>query len=158
MLSLTTLEKKTKFISNNHTLIPTVLIKLLRPGIARLVFDNDKVLVYHCCDNDRTVTHVPDNDNTSSFTPLEFEIDDAPAIEQILTSTDEYIAIKDLTHESSSDNIQEKIEIVSALMKEEILDIKNVGLGHDDDDNDDDEEENDEQMQEDEDDDEEVGF
>ena len=114
--------------------------------------------MYHCCDNDRTVTHVPDNDNTSSFTPLEFEIDDAPAIEQILTSTDEYIAIKDLTHESSSDDIQEKIEIVSALMKEEILDIKNVGLGHDDDDNDDDEEENDEQMQEDEDDDEEVGF
>ena len=146
-LSLTTLEEKTKSISN-HILLPTTLIKLLRPGIARLVFDNnDKVSVYHCCDNDRT------HNNASSFTPLEFEIDDAPAIEQILTSTDEYIAIKDLIHES--DDIQEKIEIVNALMKEEILDVKNIGLDNDDDE-DDDQGENDEEMQDDEE--EEVGF
>ena len=103
---MTTLEKKTKFISNDHTLIPTVLIKLLRPGIARLVFENDKVLAYHCCDNDRNVTHVPNNDNVSSFTPLVFEIYDAPAIEQILTCADEHISIKDLTHESSSADIK----------------------------------------------------
>ena len=46
-------------------------------------------------------------------------------------------------------------------MKEETLDIKNVGLGHDDnddDDDDDDQGENDEEMQEDDDDEDEVGF
>ena len=49
---------------------------------------------------------MPNNDNFSSFAPLVFEIYDAPAIEQILTSTDEHVAIKDLTHESSSADIK----------------------------------------------------
>ena len=39
-------------------------------------------LVCHCGDNDRTVTHLPNNDNVSSFTPLVFEVYDEPTIEK----------------------------------------------------------------------------
>jgi bifunctional lysine-specific demethylase and histidyl-hydroxylase NO66 len=89
--------------------------RLARPGIARLVLEDGKAVVYHCNDNSRVYQEVP-------LSPMEFEVDDGPALEQLITTVEPFwIPVSDLIHES----IEDKIGIAQALYSEGILAIVN---------------------------------
>ena len=116
-----TLNKKEK-----KEILPDTLCRIVRPGIARLVIEEDddttnnkvkKAIVYHCLENS-IVYH----ENNKLLEPLEFEIDDAPSIEQLLTTIEPYwISVYDLFH----DTIEDKIGITQALYDEGILVLRN---------------------------------
>jgi len=90
---------------------PNTLCRLARPGIARLVIEESQAVLYHCNDNSRVYHGTP-------LSPMEFEIDDAPAIEQLLTTVEpHWIMVKDLIH----GDIEDKMEIAQALYDEGIL-------------------------------------
>jgi len=90
---------------------PNTLCRLVRPGIARLVMEDDKAVLYHCLDNSRVYHGTP-------LSPMEFEIDDAPALEQLLTTVEpHWIQVSDLIH----GDIEDKMEIAQALFDEGIL-------------------------------------
>ena len=97
-----------------HQLTADSLCQMIRPGIARLVLEDEMAIVYHCIDNSRVYQEHP-------ISPLEFEMDDAPAIEQLLTTVPpHWIAIQDLIH----DTIDDKIGIAQSLYDEGILAIR----------------------------------
>jgi lysine-specific demethylase/histidyl-hydroxylase NO66 len=99
---------------SDKVLLPTHLVRLIRPGIARLVLENDMAVVYHCLDNSVIFHEKP-------LSPLEFEMDDAPAIEQLLTTIEpHWIAIADLFH----DSIEDKVGVTQALYDEGILTVR----------------------------------
>jgi lysine-specific demethylase/histidyl-hydroxylase NO66 len=90
---------------------PNTLCRIVRPNIARLVVEDDKAVLYHCLDNSRVFRGTP-------LSPMEFEIDDAPALEQLLTTVEpHWIMVKDLIH----GDIEDKMEIAQALLNEGIL-------------------------------------
>jgi lysine-specific demethylase/histidyl-hydroxylase NO66 len=90
---------------------PNTLCRLVRPGIARLVIEDSHAILYHCNDNSRVFHGTP-------LSPMEFEIDDAPALEQLLTTVEpHWIMVKDLIH----GDIEDKMEIAQALYDEGIL-------------------------------------
>ena len=90
---------------------PNTLCRLVRSNIARLVIEDNKAVLYHCLDNSRVYHGTP-------LSPLEFEIDDAPALEQLLTTVEpHWIQVKDLIH----GDVEDKIEIAQALYDEGIL-------------------------------------
>ncbi|CAB9508295.1 demethylase and histidyl-hydroxylase NO66 [Seminavis robusta] len=94
---------------------PTTLCRLSRPGIARLVLEDGKAVLYHCADNSRVF-------HERALEPMEFEVDDAPALEQLITTVEpEWIPVSDLIHEGMGD----KIAIAQALYDEGILAIVN---------------------------------
>jgi bifunctional lysine-specific demethylase and histidyl-hydroxylase NO66 len=98
----------------HHKLTADTLCQIVRPGIARLVLEDEMAIVYHCNDNSRVYQEHP-------ISPLEFEMDDAPSIEQLLTTTPpHWIAIEDLIH----DTIEDKVGIAQALYDEGILAIR----------------------------------
>jgi bifunctional lysine-specific demethylase and histidyl-hydroxylase NO66 len=116
---------------------PATLCRLARPGIARLVLEDNKAIIYHCADNSRVYQDKP-------LSPVEFETDDGPALEQLVTTVEpNWIRINDLFH----DTIEDKIAIAQSLFDEGILSILNEGkaddeaedASHDDDDEEDDE-------------------
>jgi bifunctional lysine-specific demethylase and histidyl-hydroxylase NO66 len=70
-------------------------------------------VLYHCVDNSRVYQGNP-------LSPMEFEMDDAPALELLLTTVEpRWIQVQDLIH----DDIEEKMEITQALYNEGILSI-----------------------------------
>ncbi|KAL9189835.1 hypothetical protein ACHAXT_009510 [Thalassiosira profunda] len=90
---------------------PNTLCRLARPHIARLVVEDGKAVVYHCGDNSRVLGETP-------LSPLEFEIYDAPALEQLLTTVEpRWISVKDLIH----GDVEDKMGIAQALFDEGIL-------------------------------------
>merc|ERR1719253_2140327 len=90
---------------------PNTLCRLARQNTARLVVEGDKAIVYHCFDNSRVFHGNP-------LSPLEFEVDDAPALEQLLTTVEpHWIMVKDLIH----GDVEDKMEIAQALFDEGIL-------------------------------------
>ncbi|KAL7440856.1 hypothetical protein ACHAXH_004326 [Discostella pseudostelligera] len=90
---------------------PNTLCRIVRPNIARLVVEDGKAVLYHCLDNSRVFRGTP-------LSPMEFEIDDAPALEQLLTTVEpHWIMVKDLIH----GDIEDKMEIAQALLNEGIL-------------------------------------
>jgi lysine-specific demethylase/histidyl-hydroxylase NO66 len=90
---------------------PNTLCRLARPGIARLVIEDEQAVLYHCNDNSRVYHGTP-------LSPMEFEIDDAPALEQLLTTVEpHWIMVKDLIH----GDIEDKMEIAQSLYDEGIL-------------------------------------
>ena len=94
---------------------PTTLCRIARPGIARLCLEDGKAVLYHCNDNSRVYHEVP-------LSPMEFEVDDAPALEQLITTVEPtWIPVQDLIHEGMED----KIAIAQALYDEGILAIIN---------------------------------
>ena len=96
---------------NGGKIWPNTLVRLARPGIARLVLEDDKAVLYQCMDNSRVYHGNP-------LSPLEFEMDDAPAIEAMLTTVEpHWIMVKDLIH----DDIEDKMEIAQSLYDEGIL-------------------------------------
>lgn len=96
-------------------ILPSTLCRLARPGIARLILEDDKAVVYHSADNSRVFRGNP-------VSPLEFDMDDGPALEQLVTTVEPaWIMINDLLH----DSIEDKVAIVGALYDESILQILN---------------------------------
>ena len=95
-------------------ILPNTLCRLVRPGIARLLIEDEKAVVYHCGDNSREYHGKP-------LSPLEYEMDDGPAIEQLLTTIEpHWIFVNDLFH----DSIEDKIAIAQSLYDEGILAVK----------------------------------
>jgi hypothetical protein len=70
-------------------------------------------VVYHAMDNSR-VHH------GSALRPLEFELDDAPAVEALLNAYPEAVAVKELPH-PPADDLDDKLEIAKALFSEGFL-------------------------------------
>jgi len=90
---------------------PNTLCRLVRPNIARLVVEDDKAVLYHCLDNSRVF-------HGTALSPMEFEVDDAPALEQLLTTLEpHWIMVKDLIH----GDVEDKMGIAQALFDEGIL-------------------------------------
>jgi lysine-specific demethylase/histidyl-hydroxylase NO66 len=95
-------------------ILPNTLCRLVRPGVARLLIEDDKAVVYHCGDNSREYHGKP-------LSPIEYEMDDGPAIEQLLTTIEpHWIFVNDLFH----DSIEDKIAIAQSLYDEGILAVK----------------------------------
>lgn len=93
------------------SVLPNMLCRLARQGIARLVLEDGKAVVYHCADNSRVFQEHP-------LSPMEFELDDAPAIEQLLTTVEpHWICVNDLIH----DSVEDKVGVTQALFDEGIL-------------------------------------
>ena len=96
-------------------ILPSTLCRLARPGIARLVLEDDKAVVYHCADNSRVF-------RGNQLSPLEFDMDDGPALEQLITTVEPaWIMVNDLLH----DSIEDKVAIAGSLYDDGILQILN---------------------------------
>jgi len=97
----------------NFKITPTCMVRLVRDGIARLTVEDDKAVLYHCADNSREFQGNP-------LQPLEFELDDAPALEMLLkTTSPQWICVADLV----MDGIEDKVEIVQSLFDEGIISV-----------------------------------
>ena len=81
-------------------------------GIARALVEDGMVIVYHCMDNARETYGAP-------LHPLEFELDDGPAIEALLLAYPSAITVGDLPH--PSEEMEDKISLAQALYKEVFL-------------------------------------
>eukprot|EP00979_Chaetoceros_neogracilis_P003004 scaffold506_cov217-Chaetoceros_neogracile.AAC.2 len=96
---------------NGGKIWPNTLVRLAKPGIAHLVIEESKAVLYHCADNSRVYHETP-------LSPLEFEIDDAPALEALITTVEpHWICVEDLIH----GDIEDKMEISQSLYDEGIL-------------------------------------
>ena len=92
-------------------IFPNTMVRLAKPGLARIVVEDDKAIVYHSLDNSRVYHETP-------LSPLEFEIDDAPALEILLTTVEpHWVCVQDLLH----GDIEDKMEIAQSLYDEGIL-------------------------------------
>ena len=99
----------------SNDILPGTLCRLVRPGIARLVLEDDKAVVYHCMDNSRVY-------HGKALSPMEFESDDGPALEQLITTVEpSWIRVNELFH----DTIEDKIAIAQSLFDEGILCVQN---------------------------------
>ncbi|GMI46005.1 hypothetical protein TrCOL_g12722 [Triparma columacea] len=100
-------------------IFPETMVRISRDGIARVVVEGDKAVVYHCGDNDRKY-------HSNPLSPLDFELDDAPTIECLFkTVAPRWIAVKDLPHPPAED-FDDKVDIVKALFEEGIVAIRQV--------------------------------
>jgi bifunctional lysine-specific demethylase and histidyl-hydroxylase NO66 len=112
---------------NNDNISLSTMCRLVRPGIARLVLEPDddtenpstgttatkptKAVLYHCMMNSLMYRGTP-------LTPLEFELDDGPALEQLLTTLEpHWIQVRDLYHDTD----QDRIGVTQALYDEGLL-------------------------------------
>lgn len=95
----------------SKSIMPNTMCRIVRPGIARIVVEEGKAILYHCLDNSREFQGNP-------LSPMEFEMDDGPALEQLLTTTEpHWILVNDLYH----DSIEDKVAVAQALYDEGIL-------------------------------------
>ena len=103
--------------ADENPILPNTMCRLVRPGIARLVIEDDKCVIYHCADNSR-------EHHGNPISPMEFEMDDGAALEQLLTTVEpHWIFVNDLFH----DTIEDKIQITQALYDEGIIAMKQTG-------------------------------
>ncbi|CAM9748045.1 unnamed protein product, partial [Discosporangium mesarthrocarpum] len=86
---------------------------MVRWGVARLLLEDGMAVVYHCMDNAR-VHH------GNALSPLQFDLDDAPAIETLLAAYPHSIQVKDLPHPPTED-LEDKVGVATALYKEGFL-------------------------------------
>ena len=99
--------------NDNGEICAETMVRIAREGIARIIMEEDKCVMYHCADNQR--------DHRSELSPMEFEADDAPAIELLLkTAAPQWVKVADLPH-GPADDVDDKIEIVKALYEEGIV-------------------------------------
>ncbi|GMH89651.1 hypothetical protein TrVE_jg9240 [Triparma verrucosa] len=105
----------------NGEICASTLVRLTRPGIARLCMEDGKAIIYHCGDNARSYRGQP-------LSPLEFEPDDAPTIEMILNTVAPFwVKVDDLRHPPSED-LEDKIGVVESLYEEGIVSIEQPGF------------------------------
>ncbi|EEC45501.1 predicted protein, partial [Phaeodactylum tricornutum CCAP 1055/1] len=108
---LTHLERSMTVHESDAKVLPQTLCRMARPGSGRLVLEAGKAVLYHCADNSRVYHELP-------LSPMEFEMDDAPAMEQLLTTTEhDWVRVADLIH----DSIEDKVGVAQALYDEGIL-------------------------------------
>jgi hypothetical protein len=105
-------EAKTAAGAPQATMYTYTQLRIVRPGIAIAVVEDGKIVVYHAMDNSREMFETPLN-------PLEFDLDDGPAIEALLNAYPEAVVISELEH--SSEDVEDKVGIAEALYKEGIL-------------------------------------
>ena len=106
-------QQETQRISEGGKIRAHSMVRCIRKGIARIVLEEGKAILYHCMDNSREFQAQP-------LSPLEFEVDDGPALEALLTTTDpHWICVRDLNHGM----IEDKIEIAQALYDEGLLEV-----------------------------------
>jgi lysine-specific demethylase/histidyl-hydroxylase NO66 len=99
--------------------LPNTMCRLTRPGIARLVIEENGAVIYHCMENSR-------EHHGNPVSPLEYEMDDGPALEQLLTTVEpHWILVNDLFH----DTIEDKVAIAQSLYDEGILAIHQTDSG-----------------------------
>jgi hypothetical protein len=96
----------------NIRIYPFTKVRMLRPGIARALVEDGMVVVYHCMDNSR-------DPSKSILHPLEFDLDDGPTIEVVLSAYPEPVEVSELPH--PGEELDDKLEIVQALYKEGFL-------------------------------------
>lgn len=72
-------EERTKFGSQPRRIGPMTKLCAVRPNVARVCVEDDVVVLYHCLDNGREVFSNP-------LGPMEYDLDDGPAIEKLLTT------------------------------------------------------------------------
>ncbi|GMH80847.1 hypothetical protein TrLO_g332 [Triparma laevis f. longispina] len=118
-------ESEKNFTSDNRggngEICAETLVRLTRPGIARLCLEEGKAILYHCGDNSRTY-------RGQALSPMEFETDDAPTIELILkTVAPFWVKVDDLPHPPSED-LDDKIGVVESLYEEGIVSIEQPGF------------------------------
>ena len=110
-------ERRTASGAPNVKIFPFSKLRIIRPGIARAVVEDGMVVVYHCMDNPRCgLSPLVEG---SGFQPLEFDLDDGPAIEALLNSYPDSTMVSDLPH--PSEELEDKVDVASALYKEGIL-------------------------------------
>ncbi|CAN0028044.1 unnamed protein product [Ascophyllum nodosum] len=118
----------------NQPITPLTRLRMARRGCARLLLEEGVAVVYHCMDNSR-VHH------GNALSPLQFELDDAPAIEVLLSAYPEPVRVYDLPHPPTED-LEDKVGVATALFKEGFLLVVDEeeesgnGDGHDNDDDD----------------------
>lgn len=101
-------------INSKTKIMPNMLVRLVRPGVARLVLEDEKVVLYHCLENTREYHGRP-------IVPLEFELDDGAALEQLVKTTEpQWLCVQDLFHDST----EEKVGVTQALFDEGLLIIR----------------------------------
>eukprot|EP01031_Cornospumella_fuschlensis_P038118 gene38118-46314_t len=93
-------------------IMPYTALRVARPGIAVTVVEDGKVVVYHAMDNSRELFGSPLN-------PLEFELDDGPCLEALLTSYPHAIQVMHLPH--PSEEVEDKVGVAEALYREGLL-------------------------------------
>lgn len=105
---------KEEALSSAHktTLFPFTRLRLLRPNLACCLIEGSQVVLYHCMDNSRELFGSPLN-------PIEFELDDGPTIEALLKAYPQAVTISSLPH--PSEEIEDKIDVATALFKEGFL-------------------------------------
>jgi len=92
---------------------PDSLLKLVTKSVCRLVVEEGKVVLYHAMDNGRA-------HHEAEMSPLEFELDDAPAIEALIKAYPGFIKLRDLPHPPTED-IDDKMGIAEAIFNEGLL-------------------------------------
>ena len=113
-------EEQTAASSSSHAsaakISPFTKVAVVRPNVARVIVEDGNVVVYHCLDNSREIFENP-------ISPLEFELDDGPAIEKLLGYAMDNdaagVVVADLPH--TSEELHEKVGIAEALFKEGLL-------------------------------------
>ena len=77
-------------------------VRLVRPGIARMLIENGKAVVYHLMANSKEMHGNP-------LQPLEFEIEDAGAIGILLASYPTWVKVEDLPVENNLSTVKMEI-------------------------------------------------
>jgi len=105
-------ETKTAARFPDAPIYPYTQLRAVRPGIAIAVVEDGRVVVYHAMDNSRELFGNP-------VSPLEFELDDGPAIEALLNAYPQPVVVSELEH--PSEDVEDKTGVAQALYKEGIL-------------------------------------
>ena len=107
-------------------IMPYTRLRMLRPGIARCLVEDNVCVLYHCMDNSRELFG-------ASLNPLEFDLDDGVCIDALLAAYPQAVMVADLPHPSEED--EDKLGVAQALYKEGFLVIDDdavTGGEHDD--------------------------
>ena len=88
----------------------STLVRLIRPGCARLTIENGMCVLYHSLHNGRTM-------HAAALPSLEFESTDGPALEMLLTSYPEWVRVGALPLQDVAD----RVELANALYVEGVL-------------------------------------
>lgn len=110
------LEKNSKSLSSAPKITPDSRLTPVRRDIARFLLEDDRAWVYHCVNNS-------ENTENEMSNCLEFDLADAPAVEQILKAYPQAlaIAVKDLEIPEGSNVLQRKLAVARRLYSAGIL-------------------------------------
>ena len=85
-------------------------VRLIRPGIARMIYEEDKIVIFHSVENSRQYKERPAQ-------AMELSLDEAEAAEMVMNCFPDYVAVSSLPFEEDT----EKIQFVSRLYHHGLL-------------------------------------